>query len=211
MTHTASSRTLLVVSHPVRGSHTWRVAETLQELLEASGGVVEIADLHAEGFDPTITAEDLLHYAGEAPVPKGIRREHERLERQDAVIMVAPMYWWNVPALLKGWIDRVFTNGWAFGHGQAADSKAQLPFARGGFVLLTSGSVADLDRHGYNASIATLLPYGVLSYCGRPEAPLLYLEESEAELTPEKANHWRASLTGFLSALGVGTEISLTQ
>ncbi|MDJ1372291.1 NAD(P)H-dependent oxidoreductase [Gulosibacter molinativorax] len=201
MTSIVRPRILIVVAHPVRDSHTWRVAGTLRELLGERGASVEIADLHGEEFNPVITAEDLAHYAGEGRASVDIVREHERLSRQDAVIMLSPMYWWTVSAMLKGWIDRVFTNGWAFGHGAAAGTKAELPFSRGGFVLLTSGSVADLDRHGYSSAAAAQLPYGVLSYCGRPDSPLLFLEESEAELTPEKAAHWRGQLEGFLDEL----------
>lgn len=197
----SSPRILLVVSHPIPDSHTWRVTEMIRELLSSSGANVEIADLHGEGFEPAITEADLLHYADEGPVPPEISREHERLERQDAVVMISPMYWWSVSAMLKGWIDRVFTNGWAFGHGAAADSAAKFPVARSGFVLLTSGTTDDLARHGYDVAANTQLPYGVLSYSGRPDSPLLYLEESEAELTPAREAHWRRQLSEFLGEL----------
>lgn len=199
-------RVLLMVAHPVHGSHTWKVAGTLREMLGERGASVEIADLHAEGFNPVITEEDLLHYAGERRAPVDVVREHERLSRQDAVIMISPMYWWTVSAMLKGWIDRVFTNGWAFGHGAASDSEAVLPFKRAGFVMLTSGSVADLDRHEYSRAASIQLPYGVLSYCGRPDSPLAYLEESEAELTPEKVSQWQDVLEGFLDDLSASTK-----
>lgn len=199
-------RVLLVVAHPVPGSNTWKVAGTLRELLGARGASVEIADLHREGFNPVISEEDLLHYAGQTRAPVDVVREHERLSRQDAVIMLSPMYWWSVSAMLKGWIDRVFTNGWAFGHGAAAGAPAELPFARAGFVLLTSGSVADLERHRYSDAASIQLPYGVLSYCGRPGSPLAYLEESEAELTPEKVAQWQGVLEGFLDDLSQGIE-----
>ena len=47
--------------------------------------------------------------------------EQARIDRADTLVLVYPIYWWSMPALLKGWIDRVFSNGWAFDYSIGGD------------------------------------------------------------------------------------------
>jgi putative NADPH-quinone reductase len=48
-----------------------------------------------------------------ATPPADVLAEQARIDRADALVLVFPIYWWSLPGLLKGWIDRVFVNGWA--------------------------------------------------------------------------------------------------
>ncbi|WP_163564806.1 NAD(P)H-dependent oxidoreductase, partial [Klebsiella pneumoniae] len=64
--------------------------------------------------DPRFTADDIAAHLREAPPPADVIAEQNRIDRTDALVLVYPVYWWSMPGLLKGWIDRVFTNGWAY-------------------------------------------------------------------------------------------------
>ena len=101
---------LVVVAHSDRSSRTQQVARAALDAIRAGGGDVEFADLAAEGFDPRFTDADLDLYRGKAAVPADVVTEQERIDRSDHLILVFPMYWWSMPALLKGWIDRVFVD-----------------------------------------------------------------------------------------------------
>lgn len=58
---------------------------------------------------------DLDLYHGDArALPDEVLREQQRVERADMLVFVFPIYWWSVPALLKGWFDRVLTVNWAY-------------------------------------------------------------------------------------------------
>src|SRR5690606_30936199 len=107
---------LIVVAHPDQSSHTQAVARKVAQGLAAADArhTVEIADLAAEGFDPRFTGSDMALFHKTAEPPVDIIAEHARLEHADALVLVYPIYWWSFPALLKGWIDRVFTQGWAY-------------------------------------------------------------------------------------------------
>lgn len=107
-----TSRTLLVTAHPDPGSLTHYIAERLSTALRP--GAVEAADLHQEGFDPRFTSADRRAYQEGGGHPPDVVREQQRLDWATDLVLVFPVYWWSVPALLKGWIDRVFVNGWAF-------------------------------------------------------------------------------------------------
>src|SRR5688572_19483013 len=105
---------LVVVSHPDRESLTHGTARAAFDAIRAAGGEVEFADLAAEDFDPRFTDADLELYRGRGEVPAEIVAEQERIDRAEHLILVFPMYWWSMPALLKGWIDRVFVGKWAY-------------------------------------------------------------------------------------------------
>ena len=114
---------LIVVAHPDPGSLSHAVAAQLARGVGLSdpGHSFEIADLAAEGFDPRFTAGDLAVHRREVPPSADVLAEQARIDRADALVLVYPVFWWSMPGLLKGWIDRVFANGWAYDEG--ADAK----------------------------------------------------------------------------------------
>lgn len=75
---------------------------------------VEISDLYAMGFNPLLEHSeiDLLQKRGE--VAEEVRTEQEKISRADKILFIYPVWWWDRPAILKGWFDRVLTSGFAF-------------------------------------------------------------------------------------------------
>ena len=109
-------KTLLVLAHPRRSSLTGKVADAFAAAAGAKGHELEWADLAAENFDPVLREADEPDWADDNKVySEEVRREMRRIERNEATVMVFPVFWWSMPALLKGWIDRVWNNGWAYG------------------------------------------------------------------------------------------------
>ncbi|MDJ0110632.1 NAD(P)H-dependent oxidoreductase, partial [Rhodococcus erythropolis] len=106
--------TLVVVSHSDPQSLTQHVARSTADAIRDLGGDVDIADLHAENFDPRFSKDDVNLFRGKGTPPADVVAEQDRIDRADDLILVFPMYWWSMPALLKGWIDRVFVSGWAY-------------------------------------------------------------------------------------------------
>lgn len=107
---------LIVVSHPLASSLTHRVAHALAEGITSthSENSADIADLTREGFNPVFNESDYAAFMKTAPLPPDVAREQARIDNADALVLVFPVYWWSMPGLLKGWIDRVFANGWAY-------------------------------------------------------------------------------------------------
>lgn len=108
---------LIVTAHPVQSSLTHGVVQRIAAGIAEGSHSVEIADLAAEGFDPRFSTDDISAFQLQAPIPVDVLAEQQRIDRADAVILVYPVYWWSMPGQLKGWIDRVFTNGWAYQDG----------------------------------------------------------------------------------------------
>jgi NAD(P)H dehydrogenase (quinone) len=95
----------------------------------------------------------------------------QRIERNDATVMVFPVYWWSMPALLKGWIDRVWNNGWAYG-------ARTFPQKRAWMIGIAGGLESGFAKRGYDTAIQTQLDVGILDYCGVRERRLQLLHGS---------------------------------
>lgn len=128
---------LIVISHPRPDSLTHALSQRFAEGAQAAGHTVEFADLHAEGFDPRWQAEDEPQF-DDGPSPADILAEQARIERCDALCLAFPLYWFGMPALMKGWVDRVFTWNWAYD--QVDDPNVSLLRDRIGVMLVPAAA-----------------------------------------------------------------------
>ena len=159
---------LIVVAHPDPGSLTHSIARRLAEGIVQPNGdhSFEIADLSAEGFSPEFTMTDLAVHRRDVPIPADIAAEQARIDRADALVLVFPVHWWSMPALLKGWIDRVFSNGWAYDEGPDIPSVKRLRHLNVHLVGLGGATSSTYERHGYRAAMKTQIDHGIFDYCG---------------------------------------------
>lgn len=169
---------LIVHAHPDPQSLTHAVAARVGEGLRAAGHGFEIADLAAEGFDPRYGQADHDAYRGRAPLPADVRAEQARIERADAVVLVYPVYWWSMPAQLKGWIDRVFANGWAYA---VHDGRVVGRLQRLRVHLLGLGAADERTylKHAYDVAMKTQIDHGIFDYCGACVASSSFRFDSE--------------------------------
>ena len=156
----AGVRALLVVAHPRRSSLTFAAAAACAREIERAGAEVEWADLVGEGFDPVLRPPDEPDWADPAKVySPAVRAEMARIERNDATLIVFPVWWWSMPAVLKGWIDRVWNHGWAYGG-------RDYPHRCVWMIGIAGSGQAAYRKRGYDEAMRTQLEVGVLEYCG---------------------------------------------
>ena len=158
----------IVLAHPIETSLTRAIAGKVAAGIAADGHGAEIVDLMAEGFDPRFTARDIAVLAREAVPADDVLAEQARLDRSDALVLVYPVYWWSMPALLKGWIDRVFANGWAYDDipGKAVVKKlGRLPIH---LIAIGGADRRTYDRHRYAEAMKVQIDHGIFDYCGAP-------------------------------------------
>lgn len=155
---------LAVFAHPRRDSFTGAVLDRFLDGLHASGHTSEIADLHREAFDPRFQVEDFAQFGG-GSMTEAIVREQTRIERAEALALVFPVWWWSFPAILKGWIDRVFSEGWAYNFTPGL-SRGRLK-DRPTLLLGVGGSRQSTYRkYGYDEAMRIQIDVGILGYCG---------------------------------------------
>lgn len=107
------TRALVVYCHPDPTSFVHAAFERVVEALQHSGADVRIDDLYADGFEPELTADDHRRHL-EAGVDPSLQRYADDLRWCDTLVLVYPTWWAGQPAMLKGWIDRVWACGIAW-------------------------------------------------------------------------------------------------
>lgn len=155
---------LTVIDHPNPNSFSHAVATLFMAGAEAAGHSTEPADLHAEGFNPLWTMAD-SESNGVTNVPADVIREQARIARADAICLIFPLFWWGMPAMTKGWIDRVWSWGWAYD--QLDDSEKSLQRNRSGLLLIPAGARSDeVEGKGYRAALDTCWTKGTFGFFG---------------------------------------------
>ncbi|WP_322907102.1 NAD(P)H oxidoreductase [Paenibacillus campi] len=163
---------LIVVSHPRPDSLTFQAANRLAQGLTDAGHTYELLDLHALGFDPILRGIDEPDMTVQQQTfSPEVQREMQRLQQHDAVAFVFPLWWWHLPAMLKGYIDRVMNNGFAYGANQ-------LHLQQVLWLTLTGVSQAQMDKRNYREAITHLLNVGIADYCGVSNSKVEFLYET---------------------------------
>jgi NAD(P)H dehydrogenase (quinone) len=107
-------RLLVVHAHPAPESYGSALFRAVVEAAKEGGHEVRALDLHAEGFDPVMGAEEWRGYYRGEPEDPLLRRHADALRWAEGLVLVFPIWWGTVPAILKGWFDRVWREGVAY-------------------------------------------------------------------------------------------------
>lgn len=177
------SKVLIVYAHPEPQSFNAALRGVAERTFAALGDEVRVSDLYAMGFDPVARASDFkapqapdrLDYFAEqkhawksGSLADDIQAEIDKVAWCDLLLLQFPLYWFSVPAILKGWIDRVFVPGFAFGSGKW--------YERGGLTgkraMLSATMAAYPEMMGADGLNGLLevnlwpLQNGALAFCG---------------------------------------------
>jgi len=108
-------KVLVVLAHPNVDSFNHAITRRAQAALEANGHTVHLLDLYALGFRAAMSADERRAYHGEQPISDPLVAEHAALVRAcEALVFVYPTWWSAMPAILKGWLERVLVPGVGF-------------------------------------------------------------------------------------------------
>ncbi|WP_426577968.1 NAD(P)H-dependent oxidoreductase [Xenorhabdus stockiae] len=183
---------LIVISHPIPDSLSGHVAHYIADGITQSNpeNSVEIADLAEEGFDPRFTEADIAAFYKESLPPADVIAEQSRIARADALVLVYPVYWWTMPALLKGWLDRVFCHGWAYNEHPDGRLEKRLQHLPVHLVAIGAAGRETYLKHGFWDAMKTQIDHGIFDYCGAPvitSALLLHPELKDKNAYQEAA------------------------
>jgi NAD(P)H dehydrogenase (quinone) len=122
---------LVVHCHPDAASFVASARDRVLSTLERSGHIVRATDLYAEEFDPCFDAQDRRTHLEPGTAP-ALQRHADDLRWCDTLVLVYPTWWSGQPAMLKGWIDRVWANGvaWSMSTSLPAGSSRLRPLLR---------------------------------------------------------------------------------
>jgi len=206
-------KVLLVFAHPEPRSLNSALRDVAVRELEAQGHEVRVTDLYAEGWKSQIDRADFPTWPQDKPLTVGaasqadfatgtltpdVVAEIEKLLWADALILQFPLWWYAMPAILKGWVDRVYAYGFAYGVGEHSDRRWGDRFGEGtlagkrAMLIVTAGGWEEhYAPRGVNGPIDDLLfpiHRGILHYPGYDVLPpfLVYRVDrfGEAEFAP---------------------------
>ncbi|MET9536617.1 NAD(P)H oxidoreductase [Streptomyces sp. NPDC006553] len=184
-----TAHTLLVLAHPRTDSLTAQVAARLHARLEDEGGTVDVLDLYAEGFDPALRPEDEPDWENREKVYSPEVHAHmDRILAADDIVVVFPVWWFTPPAILKGWIDRVWNYGFAYGR-----SRPRLAGKRLLWLALMGGTPEEIERLGMTDALGLMLVTGISEFCGLPDAALRVLHGTELSGVPAELRAGRVA------------------
>ena len=106
---------LVVIAHPCGDSFTHAAARAAGHGLEHGGHQVDMIDLYADEFEAAMSLEERRAYETDEPILDQQVADHaERVQRAEILVFVYPTWWSGVPAILKGWLERVMVPGVGF-------------------------------------------------------------------------------------------------
>ncbi|BCX18205.1 MAG: NAD(P)H quinone oxidoreductase [Geminicoccaceae bacterium] len=176
-------KVLLVHAHPEPRSFCAALKDRAVATLERLGHAVTVSDLYAMRFDPVAKAADFaqrrdpdyLNYALEqrhafetGTLAPDVAAELDELRAADLLILVFPLWWFSVPAILKGWIDRVFLSGPLYG-GRRFYDRGGLSGKRATCLITTGSRAHMLEAGGIHGPLEGMLRHllqGTLGYVG---------------------------------------------
>ncbi|GAC88743.1 NAD(P)H dehydrogenase (quinone) [Gluconobacter thailandicus F149-1 = NBRC 100600] len=182
---------LIVFAHPERHSLNGALLDVAISALQAQGHEVRVSDLYAMCWKatvdrsdfPDIPADERLKVASassrefaEGGLTDDVKAEQDKLRWADTVILQFPLWWFAMPAILKGWVDRVYACGFAYGVGKHSDRRwgdrygeGTMAGKRAMLVVTAGGWPEHYSARGINGPIDDLLfpiNHGVLFYPG---------------------------------------------
>lgn len=168
-------KVLTIVSHPRKESLTFAIAERFVEGLKDAGHEVEVADLYGEEFDPLVHEKDEPDW--ENPMKKYSPRVHaemERLKRNDGLAFIFPIWWYSLPAMVKGYIDRTWNYGFAYGG-------SRLPHKKVLWIPLVGETEESIKKRNFDTMITHYLNVGLAGYTGIGQSEVAFLYNTLAE------------------------------
>lgn len=153
-------KTLIVYAHPRKESFCQGILETAVSTLSADGHEVAVRDLYAMNFDPVLKAEETIHIKNgkferelEAPLAD-VKVEQELIIEADLLVYIFPIWWNAMPAIMKGYVDRVFSHGFFYHMDGSPDPRL---INKQAYMISTTGQPQEAsDENGLNDAIKRL-------------------------------------------------------
>lgn len=152
---------LVVYAHPYDGSFNKGILDTALLALKESGFNVVVEDLIKDKFYPVESASDLAAHVGKGPAAQDVLAYQARLKAADYLVLIYPIWWGAMPAVVKGYFERVLTGGFAY------DKSGPLLKGKKAVIFNTTGTPEDMMQSaGLTAAINLITEQATLGFSG---------------------------------------------
>jgi len=156
---------LIIYSHFNEKSFTKAIVDRLEYLSKDKYEETKIIDLYGDSFSPVLNMYDIEYASTGKNIPADVKAYQDMITWANHITIVFPLWWGQMPAMMKGFIDRVFTNGFSFSFEN--DSYRPLLIGKTAQVYINTGSPSEIYQQiGMHKSISQIMNEGVFGFCG---------------------------------------------
>ena len=151
---------LIIYSHPNQNSYTLAVVNRIIAHAEENSEMIKLIDLYGEKFQPILTTSDF-----DPIVSEDVLAHQKLLTWCDKLTIVAPLWWGHLPAIFKGYFDRVLTAGFAFNYVNE-QSEGLLNHIKAHIIINTGAPNKMYQENGMHDALKTILIDNTFAFCG---------------------------------------------
>ncbi len=159
----------ILLAHPNCQSFNHAVCNAFIEGLEQTGAVYELNDLYASGFNPVMAGDDFNQFNDQGEMPADILAEQAKINSADCLALIYPVWWNEAPAILKGWLDRVLSKGYAYDITPEGKFTPLLKLKKLLIFNTADNPAALLENSGLNSAARLTKAEGTFQFCGVSE------------------------------------------
>ncbi len=160
-------KVLTLIANPNSKSFNHAILDSFTKGLQEAGHQYEVLDLYKAGFDPIMKPQDVAQFKGEK-MPDDVLKQQQKIAEAEGLVFISPIYWGYVPAILVGWIQRVFSLGFAYRPPKEEEIGPQglLPQKKALIFSTTMGMGALYKGMGLEDAIKKILDEYIMKSCG---------------------------------------------
>jgi NAD(P)H dehydrogenase (quinone) len=189
-------KNLIVYAHPNPVSLNHFLKQTIVESLEESGQEVIVRDLNEFSFNPVLSLDD-MNGQRMGQVADDVKKEQDFITWADRIIFVYPIWWTGMPAVMKGYIDRVFSYGFAYRYDQGIQ-KGLLAGKKTIIINSHGKSNVEYAENGLDKALALTSDTGIFNYCGFEIQQHFYFDQAD-RASSENISEWENQIISFLN------------
>ena len=166
-------KTLVVFNHPYGGSYCSAILEAVEDGVKDGGQECRVINLDQDDFDPVMRAKDLIAFSGAGRVGESalgtvdeqVMEYKKDLEWADHLVMIFPIWWMTMPAMMKGFVDKVIFPGVAYEMDNGR-LRTRLHSLKQVTIITTMNTPADIYRNNFGNSLEGSLMKGTFNQIG---------------------------------------------
>ncbi|WP_290796008.1 NAD(P)H-dependent oxidoreductase [Flavihumibacter sp. UBA7668] len=191
---------LIIFAHPNESSLNASLKNWIVQYLEQQQQEVQVRDLNKMCFNPVLSQDDMFgQFKGTVDAEVG--KEQELITWADQLIFVYPIWWTGMPAILKGYIDRVFSYGFAYRYDKGIQKG--LLSGKKAVILNTHGkSQTEYEAIGMNEALKLTSDKGIFAYCGLEIIAHFYFDRAD-RATEDVIRNWKEELEKLFLSIPV--------
>ena len=180
-------KNLIIYAHPNPASLNHFFKETVLEILKQSAEEVILRDLNEINFNPVLSLED-MNGQRIGKVAEEVQTEQDFITWADRIIFIYPIWWTGMPAIMKGYIDRVFSYGFAYRYDLGL--RKGLLSGKNTIIINSHGkSNAEYAESGLDKALALTSDTGIFNYCGLEIQQHFYFDKAD-RASEESISEW---------------------